>query len=280
METGQPSRTALAAAAHRAAHQVLERGTIFPDPLAVRILGTAGKEAIRRASGDPATRPLRLFIAVRSRFAEDACAAATGRGLRQVVVLGAGLDTSAYRLAGSGDIRIFEVDHPTTQAWKRECLASAGIAPPPTLTFVPVDFSRETLGPALEHAGFNSWQRTFFTWLGVVPYLEEPSVLATLRYVASLAGGADIVFDYANRLPPLAIHARASERKALTERVARVGEPFKTYFETEHLLTTLADLGFSNVEDLGPAEIRARYFPSDRGSLSNEGGHLVHAATA
>ncbi len=225
IEAGQPSRTALAAAAHRAAHQVLERGVIFPDPLAMRILDANGQEAIRRASADPSARPLRLFIAVRSRFAEDALAAATGHGLRQVVVLGAGLDTYAYRCTGSADIRIFEVDHPATQAWKRECLASAGIGPPPTLTFVPVDLARETLGPALERAGFDSCRRAFFTWLGVVPYLEEPSVLATLRYVASLAGGAGLGRRLVSRERNQRRGQLATRNRIPVERSAEVPSP-------------------------------------------------------
>lgn len=134
--------------------------------------------------------------------------------------------------------------------------------------------------PALQRAGFNSDERAFFTWLGVVPYLAEQSVLATLRYVASGAGGADIVFDYANPLSEAATDRRAAERKALAERAATVGEPFHTYFETRYLLATVADLGFASVEDLGPTQIRAQYFPNHRGAHSNEGGHLVHAATA
>jgi methyltransferase (TIGR00027 family) len=278
MEPGLPSRTALAAAGHRAAHQVLEGGAVFRDPLAIRILGANGEEAVR--SANPAARALRLFIAVRSRYAEDALAVAIGTGVRQVVVLGAGLDTYAYRHTASADVRIFEVDHPTTQAWKRKCLADAGIAAPRTLTFAPVDFACETLGPALQRAGFDSDQRAFFTWLGVVPYLAEQSVQATLRYVASGAGGADIVFDYANPLSEAATDRRAAEHKALAERVATLGEPFHTYFETRQLFATLADLGFASVEDFGPAQIRAQYFPNHRGSRSNEGGHLVHAATA
>jgi methyltransferase (TIGR00027 family) len=279
MDAGHPSRTARAAAAHRAVHQVLEQGAIFSDPLAIRILGADAEDAIRDASADPAARPLRLFIAVRSRFAEDALAAAMGRGVRQVVVLGAGLDTSAYRHAAGADARIFEVDHPATQVWKRQCLAAAGIEPPPTLTFVPVDFAREALGVALERAGFAADRRTFFTWLGVVPYLAEGSVLETLRFVAGHAAGADIVFDYANPLSAAASNRRAAFHEALAERVASAGEPFRSYFETRRLLATLAKLGFANVEDLGPDQIRARYFPNRPASGSNEGGHLVHAAT-
>jgi O-methyltransferase involved in polyketide biosynthesis len=91
MQAGRPSRTAWGAAGHRAAHQVLERGSIFRDPLAVRILGDEGNAIIERARNDPGSRRLRLFIAARSRYAEDALQGALASGLRQLVVLGAGL---------------------------------------------------------------------------------------------------------------------------------------------------------------------------------------------
>jgi methyltransferase (TIGR00027 family) len=144
VELGQPSRTAWAAAAHRAAHQILEGGCIFADPLALRILGEEPETIARRAEEDPASRRMRLFIAVRTRFAEDALAAAVKRGVRQVVVLGAGLDTYAYRSPFREGLRIFEVDHPATQAWKRQRLADASIPLPHSLTFAPIDFGRES----------------------------------------------------------------------------------------------------------------------------------------
>jgi methyltransferase (TIGR00027 family) len=280
MEAGQPSRTALGAAGHRAAHQVLERGSIFADPLAVRILGVEGEEFITRASADPSSRKLRLFIAVRTRFAEDALAASLSRGVYQIVVLGAGLDTFAYRGTIHEHVRIFEVDHPATQRWKRKRLAEVAIPAPPALTFAPVDFELEALGPGLERAGFDPGQRTFFSWLGVVPYLTKPAVLETLRYIANLSAGGEVVFDYANPRSGSAQVARDVDHDALAERVASAGEPFKSYFETEALLATLRGLGMSNIEDLGPAQIKARFFPNYRGAPGNNiGGHIVRAAS-
>src|SRR5580658_4980794 len=114
MQRGQPSRTALSAAAHRAAHQVLEQGRFFYDPLALRILGPDAMAMVREAAEVPSRRSMRIFIAVRTRFAEDALAAAVARGARQLVVLGAGLDTYAYRSPFGKRLRIFEVDHPAT----------------------------------------------------------------------------------------------------------------------------------------------------------------------
>ena len=181
MQPGQPSRTALGAAVHRAVHQVLERGHTFKDPLAVRIPGADAETAVRDAANDPSRRKLRLFIATRTRFAEDTLTAAVARGVCQLVVLGAGLDTHAYRTTFGESLRIFEVDHPTTQTWKRERLAQAAISVPGTLTFVPIDFEREILADGLAAAGVDPAQQTFFTWLGVVPYLTEQAVLSTLR---------------------------------------------------------------------------------------------------
>jgi len=113
-------------------------------------------------------------------------------------VLGAGLDTYAYRTTFGESLRIFEVTHPSTQAWKRERLAQAAIPVPGTLTFVPIDFEREILADGLAAAGFDPGRQTFFTWLGVVPYLTERAVSSTLGFIASLPGGAHVVFDYSN----------------------------------------------------------------------------------
>jgi methyltransferase (TIGR00027 family) len=280
MQPGQPSRTALGAAAHRAVHQVLEGGRIFADPLAVRILGADIDVAVRDAEDHPSTRKLRLFIAVRTRFAEDALTAAVARGVRQLVVLGAGLDTYAYRTNLGENLRVFEVDHPATQAWKRQRLAEAAISVPSALSFAPVDFERETLADGLAAAGFDPAQQTFFTWLGVVPYLTDQAVFSTLGFIAGLPGGGHVVFDYGN--PPDSGPAQdeyAAVREALANGVASLGEAFKIHFETDELHAKLTALGFREVEDLGPALIRERYFANRGGSTPDRGGHIVRATT-
>lgn len=284
MRSGLASRTALGAATHRAVHQVLERGYIFADPLAVRILGADAEALVRDAENDPSRRRLRLFIAVRTRFAEDALTAAVARGVRQLVVLGAGLDTYAYRTALGERLRVFEVDHPATQAWKRHKLAEAAIRVPRMLTFAPIDLERETLADGLAAAGFDTTQQTFFTWLGVVPYLTEQAVFATLGFIASLPGTAHVVFDYRN--PPASGQDRNAYddaydagREALAVRVASVGEPFRSQFEADTLHAKLTALGFREVEDLGPALIRERYFANRGDSSRDRGGHIVRATT-
>lgn len=277
MEARQPSRTAFAAAAHRAAHQILEGGRIFADPLAIRILGEEAETIAREAEEHPSRHRMRLFLAVRTRYAEDALAAAVERGVRQIVVLGAGLDTYAYRSSFSDSgIRIFEVDHPATQEWKRQRLMEAGIATPPTLTFAAVDFEHETLAGGLTAAGFNPTQQTFFTWLGVVPYLSEEAIWSTLRFIAGLQGEAQVVFDYANPPGSLDADLRAAhdERAA---RVAAIGEPWVSYFETEMLHAGLRQIGFTEIEDLGPREIGERYFPDRGRAPRDKGGHIIRA---
>ena len=278
MQLGKPSRTALAAAFHRAAHQVLERGQIFADPLALRILGMDAPTVARQAGENPSGRRVRLFIAIRTRFAEEALAVAIERGVRQVVVLGAGLDTYAYRSPFRDRLRLFEVDHPATQAWKRQLLRDAAIPLPSSLTFVPVDFERETLAERLAAAGFDRTQQTFFTWLGVVPYLNQDAVWSTLAFIASLPNGAHVVFDYSDPPASLSPERRASHEQR-ARHVAGLGEAWVTYFEAEELHAKLAALGFSEIEDLGPAQIVSRYFPGRASSLPERGGHVIRATT-
>lgn len=275
----EPSRTAMAAADHRAAHQVLERGRIFTDPLAIAVLGQDAETVVKDAEAHPSRRGMRHFIAARSHFAEETLShGVETRGVRQVAVLGAGLDTFAYRNPHGKRVQVFEVDHPATQAWKRRRLAEAGIAVPNTLVFAPVDFERQELFAALQAVGFDPGMRTFFFWLGVVPYLTEGAVRATLEAIGALPGGAEVVFDYGD--PPGTISPdRHAVYQARAARVAALGEPWLSYFEPADLEAMLHRLGFTQVEDLGPSALAARYWPSAARAASERGGHVVFAAT-
>ncbi len=195
-----------------------------------------------------------------------------------MVVLGAGLDTYAYRGALRHTLRIFEVDHPATQAWKRGKLTAAAIPLPEMLTFAPIDFEHETLADGLGAAGFDPTQQTFFTWLGVVPYLGEQAIMGTLGFISGLPGGAHVVFDYAN--PPASMSGTArAQHEALAARVAAVGEVFHSLFETGALCAGLKTLGFGEIEDLGPAEIAARFYPGRARAPIEGGGHILRAST-
>jgi methyltransferase (TIGR00027 family) len=279
MDRKGTSHTAMAAATHRAAHQILEHGRIFSDPLAVAILGVDRDDIERHARQTPSSRRMRLFISIRTRFAEDSLAAAYAQGVRQLVVLGAGLDTYAYRKSLPDGLRIFEVDHPATQAFKRERLAAAHIETPNALSYVPVDFERDACGERLSAAGFDPHVRTFVTWLGVVPYLTEPAIWGTLDYVAALPGGAEVVFDYSNPPDQLSPERRV-EHEARAARVAELGEEWLSYFDTEALHEQLYRIGFQRLDDLGPYEIARRYLPDVAAPVSGAGGHIIHAATA
>jgi methyltransferase (TIGR00027 family) len=278
MQPGQPSQTALGAARLRAAHQVLDDASILVDPLAARILGSDHEASVSHAEAHPTGPRMRWFIAARSRIAEDALTVAANNGARQLVVLGAGLDTLAYRTPLSDRLRIFEIDHPATQAWKRQLLTGAAIALPNTLTFVPIDFERETLEKALAAAGFDPAQRTFVSWLGVVPYLTEQAIFSTLAFIAGLPGGADVVFDYVNPAASIEPAGRAAHQ-ALAARVAALGETIRSYFDTGRLCSELSAIGFHRVDDVGPAQLAARFFPEAERSAPGRGGHVMHAAT-
>jgi len=276
MHEALPSRTAQRVALRRASHQVLDKPTVFDDPLAVAI---ANGESERPSDAQqPFSRSLRAFIAVRSRYAEDQLAAAVQRGIRQYVVLGAGLDTFAYRNPfQSAGLHVFEVDHPATQEWKRGQLQNAGIPIPREMTFAAVDFERQSLEDGLLAAGFEKQQPAFFSWLGVTPYLSRAAFDTTIRFIASMPSGSGVVFDFAverSLLSPV----QQLALDALAARVARAGEPFRLFFDPAALGTELRRLGFENIADLNSDQINARYFSGRSDGLCvSGGGHLVSA---
>ena len=263
MEENCSSRTALRVAMHRAAHQILDDPKIFDDPLALSVLGLENASAQDPnqtwLKETPLSRVLRASLAARSRYAEDRLHAAIKQGVDQYVILGAGLDTFAYRNPYPRDVlHVFEVDHPATQDWKRKRLKETGIQIPKSLTFSSVDFETQSLGDGLQRAGFNTGKRTFFSWLGVTMYLMSDAINATLRFVSSMPAGSGIVFDY--MIPPSLLNP--TERMAfdgLAHRVALAGEPFQTFFDPSSLMIALRDMGFGQVEDIEPGEMAAIY---------------------
>jgi methyltransferase (TIGR00027 family) len=273
MHESMPSRTALRVAMRRAAHQLLDSPRIFDDPLAIPILGPGNVPQT-----DDAFPSLRAFLVARSRYAEDQLSEAIARGVRQYVVLGAGLDTFAcrnpHRDAG---LRVFEVDHPATQQWKREQLAAARIPIPPEAVFVPVDFERQSLADGLASAGFHRDRPAFFSWLGVVPYLTTAAFDATLSYIAGMPPASAVVFDYAADRRTLAPREQEAF-DALARRVALAGEPFRLFFDPSELAARLRQMGFHHIEDLGATGINARYSLDPSGFHVRGGaGHLLAA---
>jgi methyltransferase (TIGR00027 family) len=277
MKPNEPSRTALIPARQRAAHQRLDHGAILDDPFAIKILGEDEEDALRFANAHPLASVGRLLSAARSRIAEDALSDAVARGVRQVVVLGAGLDTFALRNPHAArQIRIYEVDHPATQAWKRRRLAEAQIAPPPWLVFASVDFERDDLSEKLADAGFRPNAPAFFTWLGVVPYLTQEAIDATLDFMASIPN-AELAFDY---MEPSEAFSEEM-RKLVTERSEqqeKTAERWASRFAPADVATILRAHGFDDVEDIDYRQIAARFGRAVQGLAPGQAGvHVVHA---
>jgi len=277
VQAGHPSHTARGAAAYRAIHQAVDGGVIFSDPFAARILDEETRARLDKTAADPSPRPWRLFIAARSRFSEDTLAACVARGVRQVVVLGAGLDTLSLRNPHAGlGVRVFEVDYPATQDWKRERLKQAGLAIPASLTFAPVDFERQSLADGLKSAGFQADRPAFFQWLGVVPYLTREAVATTLAFIASVRE-SEVVFDHAEPFENYPAERRENVMAVAASAASR-GEPWLSLFDPAKLLGMLRQKGFAFVEDLGLAEIADRFYGALRqGIVIGPGAHVVRA---
>jgi methyltransferase (TIGR00027 family) len=251
-----PSRTAIGVARLRAAHQVLDGiPKVLEDSISLRLLGPDTETRIRADLArieSIRARMLRAHVVLRSRFAEDRLALGVARGISQCVILGAGLDTFAYRQpAWAAPLRIFEIDHAASQAEKRAMLAKAHIDIPSNVHFGAVDFEHEPLLEALQRCGVAPRAQTFFSWLGVSMYLHEPAIDAVLRTVAEFPAGSEIVFTFRN----------AAERStAYAERAAELGEPWVSSFAPETLERKLRDIGFGTIEFLDPQQAHARYF--------------------
>jgi methyltransferase (TIGR00027 family) len=267
------SASAMRVAALRAIHQLLDVPPVLIDPLALKILGEGEASRLRDDPGPystPLLKGLRASVVVRSRLAEDEWARSKRHGVRQYVILGAGLDTFAYRQGNRGEGKIFEVDLPATQAWKRERLLAAGIAAPASLAYVPIDFERQDLLEALTRAGFDQEAPAFFSWLGVTMYLAEEAIFRTLACIANLPPKSGVVFDYAVALAQLSPRERQA-REALAARTARTGEAWKTDFAPGVLAERLRGLGFDQVEDYGPERLNAMYLAGRGDGLSKSG---------
>jgi methyltransferase (TIGR00027 family) len=257
MLENKASRTALAVAYIRAAHQLLDAPPhILEDSVAVKLLGEAGAQRILSEADiyrSSVRQNLRSHVVVRSRFTEDCLEAGVARGVRQYIVLGAGFDTFALRQpVWALGLRICEVDAEGTQAEKRARMANAGLAIPENVLFVSIDFERETLCDGLRRTFIAPDEPAFFSWLGVTMYLTEEAIDAVLASVAAFPAGSEIVLTFAptplEGPPPSAVRA------------ASVGEPWVSYFEPDTLESKLRGVGFSIVEFLSPAEAEARYF--------------------
>jgi methyltransferase (TIGR00027 family) len=294
VEEGKPSATAIICAMVRAAHLLWdEPPKIFEDTLALQLSG-CGSEAVLKAQIDNldaeiarstnpdialTTRRLAASAVItRSRYLEDEVNEAVRRGIDQYVILGAGLDSFAYRRSElSKVLHVFEVDHPSTQTWKRARLHAAGIELPSNLTLVPVDFEKEPLIDNLRVSGYHTGAPGFFSWLGVTMYLSHDAIFGTLRAIAALAPGTEIIFEY--NVPKHLVDEETRRMVELAEAASQArGEPQGTSFETARLADQVRKIGFATVSDFGPDEVKARYFNGRTDGLRHSGlNHYMRA---
>jgi methyltransferase (TIGR00027 family) len=273
-----PSRTAVSVALRRAVHQLRDVPIVFHDPVAVPMLSSQYADSLNAyldSSGEPFAIAMRAHLIARSRYAEDNLRGAVESGVTQYVLLGAGLDTFGYRNPYP-QLRVFEVDHPATQQWKRALLTRSGIAIPENLTYAPVNFETESLAAQLTASGFDRQAPAYFAWLGVVPYLTLSAFRATIALIAAQPVGSGVTFDYGQ---PREVLPRQEQfaRDALASRVQSAGEPFQIFFTPEQIAAELS--GLSKREDLGATEINARYFAqrSDHLAIRGSSGRLLCA---
>lgn len=276
MEHRTPSNTALVVAALRAAHQTQDDGRVFRDAFAEDMLGPEGAPLMMGLPIVPGYRTMRFLMAARSRYADDALAEAVARGCRQVVLLGAGLDTlglrNPHRAAG---LRIFEVDHPATQVDKRRRLLRFGPKLSAGLSLVPAIFGEDDIPAALVTAGWRADEPTLFQMLGVVIYLPAETRQALFGFVAGLPA-SEIVLDYSTTAEDQATRGRAVT-EALMAKAASTGEPWLGLVNPATLATELADLGLSDIEDLDLQELRWRYLGEAPTSDGDFGPHVLRA---
>jgi methyltransferase (TIGR00027 family) len=259
MREGSPSNTALWVAALRAAHQSVDGTPVFVDPLAVRLLASRPDLLDAAKASATETRRLRATLAARAVVAEAMIAEAVGQGVTQCVVLGAGLDTFAYRHGHAGLV-VFEVDHPATQAAKRGLLREAAIAVGPMVRYVATDFAAGDIVASLIAAGFERGRPAILMMMGVVPYLELDVLLRLVGALADrCAAGSEIILDYTEPFD----EAPAAIRKpyeAAAVRVAALGEPWVASYRPDALHAALRERGCAIVADLDAAALDARCF--------------------
>lgn len=223
---------------------------VFADIHAAALLGEQAEQLIgyhRDNADHPILSAARAQVACRSRFAEDTLARAVDTGVRQYVLLGAGLDSFCWRSPLAGALRVFEVDHPDTQRWKRAALTTAGLAVPSCVTFVPADLGQDSLAEALARAGFDRGAPAVISWLGVTMYLDQPDIERVLATVAGCAPGTQLIADH--MLPAELRDAAGSLYVDLVAPFAADrGEPWRTFLRPAEMAGLLTAHGSFDIE--------------------------------
>jgi methyltransferase (TIGR00027 family) len=282
MQAGTPSATAISVASLRAAHLHLFDGPkIHEDTFALQMSGAKDVEDLKvrlAKSKLPHLQRVSAYFACRHRFSEDRMRAALDRGVRQVVLLGAGLDTLALRQPDIvTSVQLVEIDHPDSQRWKLERLQTLGLSTP-GVRYVPVDFASQNLEEELRAAGVRMEQPTFFAWLGVTQYISEPAAIATLSLAARYAANSEIVFDVIvpfEDLAPDELHISSAARTSSQER----GEPWISFYRPEEMARRLPALGFRSVQRLTPEDARQYYLGQPSGITPLRAWQLISAVS-
>jgi methyltransferase (TIGR00027 family) len=275
--TDRPSGTAIDTGRLRAAHQLIDQGCIFPDPHAVQIMGETEAHIRAWASANPVREYYRYHVAIRSHIAESRLAQAVTAGIRQAVILGAGLDTFSLRNPHADiGLRVYELDRPATQALKLDLIKAAQLPIPASTRFASVDLGKQPLRNALSEADVELSQAIFFVWLGVVTYLTDTDIFDTLSAIASIRG-SEVVFDYGNPpedYPP----ARRAALEMRIKEMAERGEKWQGFFRPASLQERLLGLGFSQSDNLSPHDITKRFRPElTPPPVDDPGSHIMWA---
>lgn len=276
-----PDGTAVRVALWRALHaQIDQPPHVLDDELGLE-LAEPGQDWRRRPDMDPGfTRPFRASIVARSRFIEDLVLEHAAAGVRQYVILGSGLDTFAQRKPEiASHMRVFEVDRPGHQAWKRRRLTELGLGIPEWLRLVPVDFEEgEIWWEQLGAAGFDAGQPAVIACAGVSVYLTEDAIAATLCHVAALAPGSTLAMTFLLPLELLDPEVRSGFQ--LAEKGARAsGTPFISFFAPSQMVLLAREAGFKTVRYVSAPQLTDRYFKGRGDGLRLSGGEEFLVAT-
>ena len=274
MREGHASRTAEQNALFRALESARpESERICDDPLARHFLTWPLSLAMRGAAIPGGARfvssyidrrwpGVRSSVVARTRLIDDVISTAQDKDIEQLVILGAGFDSRAYRISRLRGVEVFEVDHPDTQAAKQGVLTRLLGVLPNHVRFVAVDFKRDDLTSSMSRAGYRESARTFILWEGVTNYLTEDAVDSTLRWCARASAGSILLFTYVHR-DILTRPAAFAGTRNLFASLEKAGERFTFGMEPSRVPQYVAERGFSLELDIGAADYRERYYGAE-----------------